>query len=305
MACAYPLHQFKLSDGSFSFTERGDVIGVNYVPCGQCNLCRAQKAAEWTTRLVQEGFMHRNAICATLTYSDDQLPELGSLSRAEFRLWKWRLRDFVRRKHGVSIVVDGVGEYSPGRLRPHYHVCIYGWWPHDAVRWSTSGAGNQEWVSQSLSDLWKKGRVTFQPFSEGAASYCAGHQAWKLTGGVAADRLAVRDVDGTLLGRREKEFHAPPGHVGLGATFFEKYRAQMIALGYTVVGGKKVPLPKYYLRIAEKFPELADGLSELKAQRELGAFNALENSTDARMAVREECAAERVKRAARGAIEGW
>ena len=296
---------YRLEDGTFSFDSQKPHVSTNSVGCGQCALCRAQKGAEWCTRLVHEGYSHTESICATLTYAPENLPALGSLSRQDFQRFKWRLRRFLGYRGLGAVVIDGVGEYSPTVLRPHYHVCIYGWWPQDAKLWKRSRAGNPEFISEDLTKLWSHGHVTFQRFSDGAASYCAGHQAWKLTGDKALERLAVRGAAGELLGQREPEFHAPPGQHGLGSDFFDRYGRQMLTHGFTVVGTRKVPVPKYYLRLAEKIPEYADLLSDLKAQRELQGVIAAPNSTEFRLAVREECQRERVRRSERRAIEGW
>lgn len=47
-----------------------------FVPCGECDVCRANKASIWTQRLEVERSAHKYCLFVTLTYSDDFLPVL-------------------------------------------------------------------------------------------------------------------------------------------------------------------------------------------------------------------------------------
>lgn len=47
-----------------------------YVPCGECDVCRAHKSSVWTQRLEAERKSHKYCFFITLTYSDDYLPVL-------------------------------------------------------------------------------------------------------------------------------------------------------------------------------------------------------------------------------------
>lgn len=298
MPCAKPLTMFRFADGSTGFSaSEGDVIAPQYVACGQCAMCRRAKAAEWCTRLMHEGYTSSMSACITLTYADEHLPPLASLAKADVELFMKRLRYYVAKRGGAPIRFDACGEYSPDKMRPHYHLALFGYWPPDAKRWGLSRGGNQEWVSEELTNAWGKGWVTFQPWSAGAANYCAGHQAWKLTGALSRERLAVKTADGIVIGDREPEFHHASNRPGIGARFFERYGTQMLELGFTVIDGRKCPVPKYYLRLGELSDP--DRVSQLRADRELQAAAAVENSTYERLAVREECAQAALDRSAR------
>lgn len=305
MACAKPLTQYRYADGTYGFSARGDVIAPNYIPCGQCMLCRLAKGAEVSTRLVHEGYASPHNVCATLTFADDKLPALGSVDADVTQAWMKRLRSRVAYRGGPELRFDLYAEYSPQKMRPHVHVCLFNYRPPDAVYWGKSRAGNPQYESAELSDSWGLGHVWFQWFSDGAASYCAGHQAWKLTGPKAFERLTLRAADGSVIGQRADEYHRCSLRPGIGAPFFEKYGRQMIQLGYTVIGGRKVPVPSYYLDLAERDPSLVDAVSELRAERELMAASDVPNASYMRLAVREECATARVNSTGRHGADSW
>lgn len=302
MACSKPLTQFRYQDGTCGFADNGNVVSSFPIGCGQCALCRAARGAEIATRLVQEAYSWDHNICVTLTYADDKLPALGSLSHEHYVKFLKRLRFAVAKRGAPKLRFDLVAEYSPQALRPHYHACLFNYAPADYYAWDRSRGGNPQYRSEELERFWPHGNVWFQWFSDGAASYVAGHQCWKLNGERAFERLRVRDADGAVIGDRAPEFHRCSTMPGLGAEFFRKYGAQMMALGFTVVGTKKVPIPSYYLRLAERVPEFRERCEQLQYERWLHTQDesAIANSTDARLAVREECRAAAVQRLGRG-----
>lgn len=303
MACSKPLTGFLCSDGSLVFSElKGDVIKSLSLPCNHCTLCRVSRAREISTRLIHESYLHGNSMCATFTVAPEHLDPLGSVSKRDAQLLVKRVREKSLRERGALLRHDLISEYSPGLKRPHYHACLFGYWPPDAVASHQSQAGNQEYTSAELTALWGKGRVTFQQFSTGGAAYCARHQSWKLTGRPGDDFLAVRNSSGDLVGRRAPEFRLCSRRPGLGAGFFDRHGAQMLAYDFTVIDGKRVPLPKYYDRLAKRVNP--DRVSELKAQRELKGIAQSLEQFPARLEARECVALARLRTDKRGGIDG-
>lgn len=298
MPCAFPLRLWRV--GGKWVPDEPVVSGAyrsQLVNCSQCAPCRLSKGAQWSCRLEHEGYMHEVSCCATFTYAPEHLPELGSLCKAHMAAAIKRLRSAVSHRGGPLFSVDVCGEYSPELMRPHYHVAFFGYFPPDAVAYAKSQAGNQEFISEELSSAWGFGLVTFQDWSQGAAAYCAGHQAWKLTGQKARDRLAVLDAAGVVVGLRHPEFHQPSTRPGIGRRFVEAYQAQLLALGSTVSACKEVPLPSYYLRRAEiSDPVRVEALRVLRrADAELRAADL----TAGRRAAIEGCAEARILRSSR------
>lgn len=269
--------------------------------CGQCACCRQADAAEWTTRLYQEGQMHHavGSICATLTYDPEHLPELGSLRRVHAQAFMKALRKRVAARGGPLLSFDCTGEYSPPpAMRPHYHVALFSYCPPDWKEWAKSRAGNDEYTSSELTAAWGRGLVTFQSWSVGAAKYVAGHQAWKLTGDKGHAVRMVYDEFGQAVGEREREFHACSTRPGIGRRFFEAYGRQALELGFTIVDGKKAPVPAYYLRRGDlDMPELAAFAREERTRQAAEAKAKLEG--DYRLDAIEFCAQERINRQAR------
>lgn len=304
MACVQPLTAWSLAGGGQTWDRNDpDIVGPVYVGCGRCELCVAHRAADCKTRLIQEGYSHDLSICACLTYDEHHVGRLRSLSKRDAQRFIKAVFNLCARRGWPRPRFHLVGEYSPELGRPHYHVILFGFWPPDAEAYSKSRGGNQQMVSELLSKCWEhKGLVTFEDYSVGAATYCAGHQASKLTAARSSffDHQ-VRDEAGVVIGLREPEFRSSSRKPALGAEFFEKYGAQMLAHDFTVIDGKEVPLPRFYDKLAKRLDP--DRLSELKAERVLAAARQVADQTPERLAVRNVLAGVRRKRMSRGGCE--
>lgn len=303
--CGGPLLAYGLADGSQVWHAHAgmDVIAIRWIPCGKCASCRQVQAMDWATRLYLESYCHRESLFLTLTIADEHLRPRGtqgSVCKRDVELFLKRLRERALRCDGAAIRFDAVSEYSPQLYRPHYHLIVYGWWPADARQWARGKSGHMEFVSETLTQLWGKGRVTFQPFSAGAASYMAGHNSSKLMGQLAPDG-PLFDGSGAFAGVREPEFHWCSRHPGIGAAYFDRYAEQILRLGFVVVDGDRRLVPSYFLDRGEReFPDLVD---QLRADRELAARLAMPESTRERLAVREQCAMAAWRRKVRGGVE--
>lgn len=289
MACSKPRTGYLTTDGKVTMSAKGaDISRPLYLPCRGCELCLKSRKLDLMSRLVMEASAHTDSMCATFTYAPEYLPPGGSLSKRDAQLLMKRIRVHLARAGLPKVRAHVVGEYSPKLMRPHLHVIVYGWWPSDASYRGKSRAGNDEFRSPVLSELWGKGDVSFQRFSAAAAGYVAKHQASKLRRKGAAG-LAVVDQAGNW-SFLAPEFELRPLRPGLGAAFFDKHQAQLLAHDFSVIDGKRVPLPGYFDTLAKR----ADPgrLSELKAERALRAASpkAVANSTYERLAVREEVA---------------
>ena len=91
------------------------------VPCGKCMACRVKRTQEWATRILHEASYYKANTFLTLTYSDDYLPDDGSLSIEEVQLYVKRLR---ARMNGREIKYYAAGEYGDENKRPHYHLIV-------------------------------------------------------------------------------------------------------------------------------------------------------------------------------------
>lgn len=76
--------------------------------------------------MIAESYSHAHSVFTTLTYSEEELPENGSLSKRDAQLFLMRLRNELRRKEGRSFRYYLCGEYGDKTLRPHYHAILFG-----------------------------------------------------------------------------------------------------------------------------------------------------------------------------------
>lgn len=293
MACSRPRTAYLDTEGKVTLSAKGDISRPVYLPCRKCELCLSARKFDLMTRLVMEGWSYPDSMCATFTYANEHLPPGGSVSKRDAQLLVKRVRIHLSRVGLARVRVHVVGEYSPRLMRPHLHVIFYGWWPADAAYRGKSRAGQAEFRSVTLSDLWGKGDVSFQRFSPGAAGYVSKHQSSKLRRKGAAE-LAVQEASGEWR-FLAPEFELRPLRPGLGACFFETYKDQLLANDFSVVDGKRVPLPQYFDTLAKRHDP--DRLADLKAERALRAADpkVVANSTYERLAQREECAQARRK----------
>lgn len=126
--------------------------------------CRINRREEWTTRLLLEFEQWDHAAFITLTYSDQNLPKLGSLSKRDTQLWLKRLRKLLAPR---KIRYFMCGEYGPRTERPHYHAVVFGLDPITELA--------------LIEKSWALGFVTASPLTPGRARYCARYVTKKLT----------------------------------------------------------------------------------------------------------------------------
>ncbi|GHT82094.1 hypothetical protein FACS189467_7050 [Bacteroidia bacterium] len=121
------------------------------VPCNKCIACQINRQSDWSIRLIHESADHDSKIFVTLTYNDENVKPLDKrdvqlfIKRLRHRCGSRRIRYFI------------AGEYGERTYRPHYHAIFFGL-PSDLCQ-------------QDIQDLWKKGFVSFAPFSEARARY--------------------------------------------------------------------------------------------------------------------------------------
>lgn len=140
-------------------------------PCGQCLNCRINKARSWTNRLILELLDHGKATFVTLTYSDDNLPDNGTLVPLHVTNFLKRLRatfEYQDEKRADACILPDFrtvryyycGEYGENFGRPHYHLALFG-------------------ICQTETDLiercWRLGNVFMGDLNKNSIGYCAGY----------------------------------------------------------------------------------------------------------------------------------
>lgn len=158
-------------------------------------------------RIMLESMVHEVSSFVTLTYSDEYLPEDGSLKPDHLQLFMKRLR----KNSGLKLRYFGVGEYGEKRNRPHYHLALFGadektgvaeyWVPLDRTNVQRS---NRPVCVVDRS--WELGNVFMGTLTLESAQYISKYTTKKMTG-----------ADDVRLDGRYPEFARMSLRPGIGA----------------------------------------------------------------------------------------
>lgn len=138
-----------------------------------------------------------------LSYSDDNLPDDGSLRPDHLKNFLKRLRKAVS---PVRFRFFACGEYGDQSFRPHYHVILFGLPSCSRGLTAPNHRGICCDVCSLYSRVWGLGFVHCGQLTEKSAAYCANYTIKKLTG---------KEVD--QYSGRLPEFSRSSNRPGLGA----------------------------------------------------------------------------------------
>lgn len=286
MACFAPLRAFRAPGldsagrSRVSFSPFGSYVDTEFaVPCGQCIGCRLERSRQWALRCMHEASLYERNCFLTLTYSDEFLPADGSLRFRDFQLFMKRLRF----EFGSGIRFFHCGEYGDVNLRPHYHALLFNF-DFDDKRLHAAGAdGHRLYVSATLDRLWPLGFGVIGSVTFDSAAYVARYCVKKVTGSAAADHYAGRAPEYATMSRRP----------GIGAGWYERFKADVYPSDFVVRAGRRMRPPKAYDRYLEREDlELSDSIRSARVRE---SRRWAENNTKARLAVREEVQLSRLK----------
>lgn len=169
----------------------GIVRGIE-LPCGKCVVCRRNKAAEWSARLLHESEYYKDKVFVTLTYHPDTLPMsesgLPTITKSALQLFFKRLRK--RLGKDIRIKYFAAGEYGERTERPHYHVIIFGWQPSPDDLFVVRRKGKDVIMSSVLlSEIWGLGEVTVGAVFDNSIFYVAGYVLKKIGKQKLGDRV--------------------------------------------------------------------------------------------------------------------
>jgi hypothetical protein len=298
---------------------------VIMLPCGGCYGCRLERSRQWAVRCVHEAQLYGSNNCyITLTYDDDHLPANSTLVLRDFQLFMKRLR---RKFPDNGIRFFHCGEYGEKRGRPHYHAIIFGFDFPDKVFWKNI-LGFPYYRSSVLESLWttserKKSSRTSLGFSSisdvsfGSAAYVARYIMKKVNGKKRDELVGTFNPDDeTVYFKKHYDvvdfstgevFSKLPEYVtmsrrpGIGTFWFDQYHADVFPSDQVVVkrGDRYVEMlpPKFYDKLLERRdPEL---YTTIKSRRSARAALCLADNTPERLAVREQCKLDSIKRLVR------
>lgn len=201
--------------------------------CGKCIFCRKKRAMELAMRCVLHASLYQHNCFLTLTY-DEKKP--GYHNRFEYRdiqLFKKKLRSYVKYHHNKKIEVFNVHEYGKNKKK-HWHLIVFNHQFDDRTLYTTSG-NHRLYTSKTLEALWPHGFNTIGDVSEASALYQA--------------QYAQKDAKN---GNTHNAYTSHSKHSGIGKPYFLRHFDQILTLGYIPFSGRKVPIPRSYLRIAHR-----------------------------------------------------
>lgn len=263
------------------------------LPCGTCELCRAEQARQQAVRIIHEQQMHDDSIWITLTYNDEHLPQYGSLSSETPKnartidRYSWQrprdrnhLSNFWKRLrnrlgvHPRQLRYYVAGEYGDESLRPHYHACLFGTGlPEDAKVYRTTP--HRLWTSKLYDEIWGHGEVKIGALTFETARYTASYVIKKLRHKQRYTR--IDEETGELLEQVQPRAYMSRN---LGRAWWDKYRHQVSAHDHVIINGRRQKPPRAYDRWLKERSEIVMGM--INNQRQEHALSLTPEQTRAR-----------------------
>lgn len=217
------------------------------VPCGKCIECRLAYARDWSLRCMHELQMSPAGGCfVTLTYDNAHLPADRGLHYRDFQLFMHRMRNA-----GYPVRFFMCGEYGDDFGRPHYHAILFNVVFDDLEFYRKEGK-IELYKSAELAELWGHGFVTVGAVTRHSASYVARYSLKKLSGPQAASAYSWTDPVTGELHDRVPPFSKQSLKPGIGASWFEKYHADVFPHENIAFEGRLWPVPRYYMKLYER-----------------------------------------------------
>ena len=292
MACTAPETYYKrnpeLFAGKGGLTKDPRKALVNgrtiTLACGKCIDCRLRYSREWALRCMHEQQMSGASSFVTLTYDDEHIPDDWDLNYYHFQLFMHKLRKTIS---GAGRFFMS-GEYGDTTFRPHYHAILFNCDFADKVFHSCKDGINY-YTSAMLARLWGHGFCLIGDVTLASAGYVARYNLKKITGPSAGSAYQFITPDGVLVDRRPP-FCKSSLQPGIGATWFDKFHADVFPCDFMVYQGKRFPVPRYYTKLLERKDEAY--AERIKLKRRLAAIDNKDNPelTPRRLAVKNELA---------------
>lgn len=270
---------------------------VNYreiqVPCGKCIGCRIARCKDWAARCWHESQQYSNNLFLTLSYAPEYLPVNADgrpvVKVSDFQSFMKRFRQWQVRHGYESCRFYHCGEFGKKRGRPHYHALMFNCYVPDLKFYKMSKSGEPLYYSKIIQDLWGKGIVVI------------GSVTFKSAGYVARYCMKKEYCGKENLGPGLSEYATMSRRPGIGFTWFNKYKNQLLSIGFLNVPGKdgkyiKVPVPKYYLRILRNHLNFAEDYDRFIYRRMRRASANQSEYTPERLAVKESVLLDRLRK---------
>lgn len=210
--------------------------------CGKCIICRKKSAFSLAMRCVLHSSLYKNNMFLTLTYDEKMESYHNNFQYEDIQKFKKRLRnegrasycDVGTRKlkyyYFKKIEIFNVHEYGKNGKK-HWHLIVFNHEFEDQERNGKTGY----LTSKRLLTLWPFGHHTIGDVTTASAMYQA--------------QYMEKDFKNNYV-TSAKRSHSK--HSGIGRPYFLKHYSQILSLGYIPMDGKKVPIPRYFEKLAHK-----------------------------------------------------
>lgn len=208
--------------------------------CGTCIFCRKKRATELAIRCVLHASLHKQNSFLTLTKDEKKETYHNDFNYAEIQEFKKKFRRFCEHHYNKKIQIFNVHEYGKNK-KSHWHLVVFG---HDfstdpkpnytKTLHSMSG-GNPLYRSLRLERLWPHGFSTIGSVTEASALYQA--------------LYTQKDLKN---GNSNNQYKSHSKHSGIGRDYFNQHYKQILSLGYLPFGGKRVPIFRYFQKLAHR-----------------------------------------------------
>lgn len=218
-------------------------------PCGKCEACRLSQARDYTTRAICELEQKVVGMFITATYSDRYLPRGGVYNERHIVRFICRLRDRLRAFGNPKITHFGCAEYGGRYLRPHFHLCIFGWSPplDERIPWrKNQHSDGFSYRHELLEDIWNLGHIEAGDLTPASISYTARYVQKKAQ--VRSEMKLKKFLDfpekKVCISRRP----------GIGRAWIEQTKNDLLLQNhvYHLDSKSKLPIPRYFSDFEKK-----------------------------------------------------
>ncbi len=237
---------------------------------------------------MHEARLHKENCFLTLTYNDENLPEDNGLHHDHFQKFMKRLRKHFK---GVQISYYMCGEYGTDGGRPHFHALIFGVsFDHDKKIFSKGPSGHHNYNSATLEKLWPYGFSTIGPVTYDTCNYTARYIMEKHIGKGQEHHYDWFNPKTGKTYSRIAEYNKMSTRPAIGMRFLDKFLGDVAYGDFTIIQGKKKPIPKAYIRKLKdsantKILDIREDIAMATAAKAKANWK---DNTDERLAVKEQ-----------------
>lgn len=208
--------------------------------CGKCIFCRKKRAFELAVRCVLHASLYKENCFLTLTYDEKKPGYHNNFQYEDIQKFKKKLRRFCEYNYQRKIDIFNVHEYGK-KGKKHWHLVVFNWDftqpdPKGFTRVLHTMSGEHRlFKTERLEWLWPHGFSSIGDVTEASAMYQAQYSQKDFRNGNVTN---------------DKKSHSK--HSGIGKPYFLKHYKQILSLGYIPFESKKIPIPRYFHKIAHK-----------------------------------------------------